>query len=68
MALRIGSLLAGRYEITAPIATGGMGEVWRARDRVAGPHRRRQGAPQRVHRRPELPGALPQRGPAHRRR
>src|SRR3712207_7683373 len=25
---------AGRYEITAPIATGGMGEVWRARDRV----------------------------------
>ena len=34
MALRIGSLLAGRYEITAPIATGGMGEVWKARDRV----------------------------------
>jgi serine/threonine-protein kinase len=34
MALSIGSLLAGRYEITAPIATGGMGEVWRARDRV----------------------------------
>jgi hypothetical protein len=34
MALGIGSLLADRYEITAPIATGGMGEVWKARDRV----------------------------------
>lgn len=34
MALNTGSLLAGRYEITAPIATGGMGEVWKARDRV----------------------------------
>jgi serine/threonine-protein kinase len=34
MALAVGSLLAGRYEITAPIATGGMGEVWKARDRV----------------------------------
>ncbi|MCV2491235.1 protein kinase [Geodermatophilus sp. YIM 151500] len=34
MALATGSLLAGRYEITAHIATGGMGEVWRARDRV----------------------------------
>ena len=34
MALSVGSLLAGRYEITAPIAVGGMGEVWRARDRV----------------------------------
>jgi serine/threonine-protein kinase len=34
MALSIGSLLAGRYEITAPIAVGGMGEVWKARDRV----------------------------------
>jgi serine/threonine-protein kinase len=34
MALSVGSLLAGRYEITAPIATGGMGEVWQARDRV----------------------------------
>jgi hypothetical protein len=32
--LGIGSLLAGRYEITAPIATGGMGEVWKARDQV----------------------------------
>ncbi len=36
MALRIGSTLAGRYEITAPIATGGMGEVWRATDRTLG--------------------------------
>jgi eukaryotic-like serine/threonine-protein kinase len=34
MALTTGTILAGRYEITAPIATGGMGEVWRARDRV----------------------------------
>ncbi|SFL63060.1 serine/threonine-protein kinase [Geodermatophilus ruber] len=34
MALSTGTVLAGRYEITAPIATGGMGEVWRARDRV----------------------------------
>src|SRR5688572_10017913 len=34
MALSTGSLLADRYEITAPIATGGMGEVWKARDRV----------------------------------
>jgi hypothetical protein len=34
MPLSTGSLLAGRYEITAPIATGGMGEVWKARDRV----------------------------------
>jgi eukaryotic-like serine/threonine-protein kinase len=36
MPLATGSLLAGRYEITAPIATGGMGEVWKARDRVLG--------------------------------
>jgi eukaryotic-like serine/threonine-protein kinase len=34
MTLSTGTILAGRYEITAPIATGGMGEVWRARDRV----------------------------------
>jgi serine/threonine-protein kinase len=34
MALSVGSVLAGRYEITGPIATGGMGEVWRARDQV----------------------------------
>lgn len=34
MTLATGSLLAGRYEITAPIAVGGMGEVWKARDRV----------------------------------
>jgi eukaryotic-like serine/threonine-protein kinase len=34
MALATGSLLAGRYEITDAIATGGMGEVWQARDRV----------------------------------
>ncbi len=34
MNLAIGSVLAGRYEITAPIAVGGMGEVWKARDQV----------------------------------
>src|SRR5215210_4138118 len=34
MALATGSLLSGRYEIVSAIATGGMGEVWRARDRV----------------------------------
>jgi eukaryotic-like serine/threonine-protein kinase len=34
MALSTGSLLAGRYESTAPIAVGGMGEVWKARDNV----------------------------------
>jgi serine/threonine protein kinase len=36
MAVRLGALLAGRYEVTAPIATGGMGEVWQARDRTLG--------------------------------
>jgi serine/threonine-protein kinase len=36
MAVHVGSVLAGRYEITAPIATGGMGEVWRAKDRTLG--------------------------------
>jgi serine/threonine-protein kinase len=34
MVISTGSQLADRYEITAPIATGGMGEVWKARDRV----------------------------------
>ena len=36
MALHIGSVLADRYEIVAPIASGGMGEVWQARDRTLG--------------------------------
>jgi hypothetical protein len=36
MAVNVGSVLAGRYEIIAPIASGGMGEVWRARDRTLG--------------------------------
>jgi serine/threonine protein kinase len=36
MAVHLGTVLAGRYEITAPIATGGMGEVWQARDRTLG--------------------------------
>jgi tRNA A-37 threonylcarbamoyl transferase component Bud32 len=36
MAVHVGSLLAGRYQVTAPIATGGMGEVWQARDRTLG--------------------------------
>ncbi|MGY1751003.1 protein kinase domain-containing protein [Modestobacter sp. SYSU DS0511] len=36
MAVRVGTVLAGRYEITAPIATGGMGEVWQAKDLTLG--------------------------------
>jgi hypothetical protein len=36
MGLSTGSLLAGRYEITGPVAVGGMGEVWQARDQVLG--------------------------------
>jgi len=36
MAVHVGTVLANRYEITAPIATGGMGEVWQARDRTLG--------------------------------
>jgi serine/threonine-protein kinase len=36
MTLHVGSVLAERYEITAPIASGGMGEVWQARDRTLG--------------------------------
>jgi tRNA A-37 threonylcarbamoyl transferase component Bud32 len=36
MAVHVGTVLAGRYQITEPIATGGMGEVWQARDRTLG--------------------------------
>ncbi|MEU2347702.1 protein kinase [Modestobacter sp. NPDC049651] len=36
MPISVGSVLAGRYEVVAPIATGGMGEVWQARDRTLG--------------------------------
>ena len=36
MAVHVGTVLANRYEITSPIATGGMGEVWQARDRTLG--------------------------------
>src|SRR4051812_32711089 len=36
MAVHLGTLLAGRYEVIAPIATGGMGEGWQARDRTLG--------------------------------
>jgi serine/threonine protein kinase len=36
MAVHLGTVLAGRYEVTAPIAAGGMGEVWQARDRTLG--------------------------------
>jgi predicted Ser/Thr protein kinase len=36
MAVYVGSVLAGRYEVVAPIASGGMGEVWQARDRTLG--------------------------------
>lgn len=31
-----GTVLGGRYTLLAPIAQGGMGEVWKARDRVTG--------------------------------
>ena len=31
-----GALLGGRYTLTSPIASGGMGDVWRARDGVLG--------------------------------
>ncbi|MGY1639249.1 serine/threonine protein kinase [Geodermatophilus sp. SYSU D00742] len=33
---RSGSVLQDRYELLSPIATGGMGQVWRARDLVLG--------------------------------
>lgn len=32
--LQVDDVLAGRYELSAPIATGGMATVWRARDQV----------------------------------
>jgi len=31
-----GRVLGGRYTLLTPIAQGGMGEVWKARDRVSG--------------------------------
>ena len=31
-----GRVLGGRYTLLTPIAQGGMGEVWKARDRVRG--------------------------------
>ncbi|MFW3171339.1 serine/threonine-protein kinase [Geodermatophilus sp. CPCC 206100] len=33
---RPGTVLADRYELSSPVATGGMGQVWRAVDRVLG--------------------------------
>lgn len=36
--LTSGSLLAGRYRLVSPIATGGMAQVWRAEDTVLGRH------------------------------
>lgn len=36
MTPRAGLVLGGRYELTSRIAVGGMGEVWRARDTLAG--------------------------------
>lgn len=32
----VGRMLGGRYKLVSPIATGGMGEVWRARDQITG--------------------------------
>jgi Protein kinase domain len=34
--LRVGALLTGRYRLDEPIATGGMGQVWRATDVTLG--------------------------------
>ena len=36
MPIRTGHVLKGRYELTERIAVGGMGEVWRGRDRLLG--------------------------------
>lgn len=46
MSLEKGTTL-GVYEIVAPIGAGGMGEVYRARDRIARPVCGYQGAPRR---------------------
>src|SRR5215510_814353 len=36
LAMELGDLLGGRFELEQQIATGGMGKVFRARDRVSG--------------------------------
>lgn len=35
-AIFVGRILGGRYKLVSPIAAGGMGEVWRARDQITG--------------------------------
>ncbi len=44
---RIASLVGGRYQITGLIASGGMGEVFQAHDRVLDRTRRAEGPPRR---------------------
>ena len=58
--------LGDRYELDQLIAAGGMGQVWRADGHRPAPAGGRQGAPQRVHRRPDVRGPFPRRGPARR--
>ena len=57
---------ARRYRLDSRIATGGMGEVWRATDTVLGRAGRGQAAQGRVRRRRVVPLPLRDRGPARR--
>ena len=57
---------ARRYRLDARIATGGMGEVWRATDTVLGREVAIKLLKQRVRRRPDVPRPLRDRGPARR--
>ena len=55
---------ARRYRLESRIATGGMGEVWRATGHRARPDRGREAAQVRVRRRPDVPLPVRDRGPA----